>query len=370
MQTLTLLTVIAASTVILIVVLLFRQKGQDSRLDSLRSEIARLQGIVESSAGAQIASGVQDLRVEQGKMNTSFNSVKESISQLEVRVQSLQDRIEGEQKDIRSELSQTRELIAEIKASAQARQEQDQEAYQSLRRLEAIIAGTVSRGKAGENILSEVIKQLPPAWRDYDVKFEGKTVEFAVPIPGGRYIPVDSKWTGVSVLERLNEEKDEKERSKLLRQVESEVSKKVDELTKYLDQDKTLMLAIAAVPDAVYDLCCKIHPIAYRKGVIVIGYSMAVPYLLTLIHLVERFGRTIDAAQIESALSSLESALDGIEETLDGRLSRGLKMIENACDEQRRMLRDGRRAIYGLRPEALDSGTLRDQTQLLKPEDS
>src|SRR4030065_2244969 len=46
-----------------------------------------------------------------------------------------------------------------------ARQAMDQQTADSIRRLEAIIAGTQTKGVAGENIVELVFSQLPPEWQ-------------------------------------------------------------------------------------------------------------------------------------------------------------------------------------------------------------
>src|SRR2546423_1061315 len=55
--------------------------------------------------------------------------------------------------------------LAELRASVTARQDIDRRTADSVRRLEMIIAGTQSRGAAGENVLEVVFGTLPAEWQ-------------------------------------------------------------------------------------------------------------------------------------------------------------------------------------------------------------
>src|SRR5204863_8864391 len=91
-----------------------------------------------------------------------------------------------------------------VKAHSQARARQLDQASDSLKRLEAVVAGSATRGTAGENILARALGQLPPDLLQLNVAFGNKIVEYALRPPRGRYLPSDSKWTSVAPLERLD----------------------------------------------------------------------------------------------------------------------------------------------------------------------
>ena len=168
-----------------------------------------------------------------------------------------------------------------------------------------------------------------------------------MPLPGGKLLPIDSKWPAADKLEELGRTTDAQARAALVAQIEREVERKVDEVAKYLDAERTLMIGVAAVPDAVYDLCVKSHASAYRRGVMLVGYSMALPYVLALLALLERFGQALDTGRTQAALAVLDRSLREMEGSLDGPVARGLKMMENAMEAQRRAVADCRRAIAG-----------------------
>ena len=74
-------------------------------------------------------------------------------------------------------------------------------------------------------------------------------------------------------------------------------------MTKYLDPERTLGLGLLAVPDAVYETAPEAHGEGYREGVLVVPYSLALPYVLALYRLAVRFGgargtRTAEALRL------------------------------------------------------------------------
>jgi DNA recombination protein RmuC len=134
----------------------------------------------------------------------------------------------------------------------QGRAHQLDQASSSLKRLEAVVAGSGSRGAAGENILAQALGQLPRDLLDVNVAFGSKIVEYALRLLGGRLLPIDSKWTSATALERLSGTGDPLETRRCLEQVSRDVRARIRDMGKYLDPERTLSIALLAVPDAVY----------------------------------------------------------------------------------------------------------------------
>jgi DNA recombination protein RmuC len=244
---------------------------------------------------------------------------------------------------LRGEIGAAQRALAEVKALEQGRARQMEQAADSLRRLEAVVAGSGTRGAAGENILAGALSQLPPDLLETNVAFGSKVVEYALRLPGGRFLPVDSKWTSVASLERLAETDDPQERRQLGEQVARDVRSRIRDMVKYLDPERTLSLGLLAVPDAAYAAAAGIPAEGYREGVLVVPYSLALPYLLALYRLAVRFGSTVDTDQLASRLRSLDDALRRLDDEVEGRLSRGLVQIQNARDEMRDRVADALR---------------------------
>src|SRR5262249_24539218 len=88
----------------------------------------------------------------------------------------------------------------------------------------------------------------------------------------------------------------------------------------------------------------------YREGVLVVPYSMALPFLLALYRLIVRFGAVADGEPLAGRLAGLQESLPRGEEEVEGRLSRGLAQAENARDALRGHLADARRAAFRAEP--------------------
>jgi len=215
-----------------------------------------------------------------------------------------------------------------------ARERVDDEARQSLRKLEAVIAGSSTRGVAGENILEEAIRHLPPDMVARNHHVRGKVVEFAIRMPGGKVMPIDSKWPSSSALAELADpECSTERRGALVQQAEREVEKRVREVAQYIDPNTTTPWALASVPDAAYLICRHAFAEAHRQHVIIVGYSMTMPYLLALYQMHLQFGRTVDLDNLQAALMDIERQLGSLEEVLENRLQRAVTMLTNAYNE-------------------------------------
>src|SRR4030042_4583678 len=90
--------------------------------------------------------------------------------------------------------------LAELQAYTRARQDLERQTAQSIRRLEMVIAGTQTKGMAGENILETVFANLPQEWQVRNFRVGDKAVEFALRLPNNLLLPLDSKWPATHLL--------------------------------------------------------------------------------------------------------------------------------------------------------------------------
>jgi DNA recombination protein RmuC len=238
------------------------------------------------------------------------------------------------------------------------------QAAQSLRRLEAVVAGSSSRGAAGENILARALAQLPPDMLERDAPFGSRHVEYALRLPGGRLLPIDSKWTSAASLERLAEADDPMERRRLHEQVARDVRGKAREVARYLDPERTLGLGILALPDAVHAAAAEAHAEGHRDGVLIVPYTLALPFVLAVYRLSLRFG-AFEAESVASRMRLLADALLRIEDEVEGRLSRGLVQVQNARDALREHAATARREADRL----LNAAECQDAAVALTAED-
>src|ERR1700694_5226084 len=241
---------------------------------------------------------------------------------------------ESQAAELRERLSQTQSVVEGLRSALSARQPIEEQARASLRRLENVIAGSSTRGAAGENILEEALRHLPPEMLQRNVWVGGKVVELALRLPGGKLLPMDSKWVSSGALEQLADPAlDAPRRAQLTAQVEREVERRVREVSQYIDPSTTSAFALAVIPDAAYDVCRGAIVGAHKRHVMVVGYAMALPYLLTLYQLHLQFARTVDMEKLQSALIDVERHLDTLEGVLENKLQRAVTMLQNAYGE-------------------------------------
>jgi DNA recombination protein RmuC len=236
--------------------------------------------------------------------------------------------------EMRERLAQTQSVVEGLRSALTARQPVEEEARASLKRLENVIAGSSTRGAAGENILEEALRHLPPEMLQRNVWVGGKVVELALRLPGGKLLPMDSKWVSTGALEQLaGDGLDAARRAQLTAQVEREVERRVREVSQYIDPATTSPFALAVIPDAAYDVCRSAIVGAHRRHVMVVGYAMALPYLLTLYQLHLQFARSVDMEKLQSALIDVERQIDTLEGILENKLQRAVTMLQNAYGE-------------------------------------
>lgn len=296
-----------------------------------------------------LAGQLDRLSAELGRLGQAQEHLRREIQQgREDSLRGLADVAQG----LQGRMATAQRELAEVKALEQARSRQLDRATDSLRRLEAIVAGSGSRGSAGEGILSRALSQLPPDLLETNAAFGGRVVEYALRLPGGRLLPIDCKWTSAESLERLETTDDAAERRRLLDQVARDVRTRIREVTKYLDPERTLSLAVLAVPDAVHAAAPGTHAEGWREGVLVVPWSLVLPFLLVLYRLAVRFGSAPETGELQEGLSRLVESLRQMDETVEGRVSRALVQLANARDDLRTGLAGARRTAERL---ALDS---------------
>jgi len=233
---------------------------------------------------------------------------------------------------LRDEVAAFRETLASLQVREQERRAREELGWETLQRVSSVLAGGQRSGRAGENVLRESLAALPPAMMVTDFRVNGKVVEFGLVLPDGRRLPVDSKWTAERELVELAECDDAAERERLCRSVERAVADRAREVSAYRDPAVTCPFGVAAIPDGAYEVLRRAHAEAYRHGVIVVSYSMALPVLLFLYGIVARLGGQAD---LEACLADLVGILDSVETTLENKVVRATTMLVNGTDELR-----------------------------------
>lgn len=262
-----------------------------------------------------------------------------------IRIERLADGLGRQSLDdqaVRDGLTRVRASLEEMRVQAEERRRAEQTGWEAIRRLESVLLGGSTRGRAGENVLHEALAELPAGMVLRDFRVNGRTVEFALVLPDGRRLPVDSKWVALAEVEALEAEEDPAVRETWARKVEDEVARRAREVAAYLEPSLTTPFAVACVPDAAFAACRRAHADAFGRGVVLVPYSTALPVLLSLYALAARHGGASDAL---ACLAELEALIEGMELTLENKLARATTMLQNAADEWRTHLGKARGAM-------------------------
>jgi DNA recombination protein RmuC len=241
-----------------------------------------------------------------------------------------------------ADMAGARRALEALSLREEERRERDRESWEVVRRLSNVLAGSASKGRAGENVLREHLGQLPPGMLVTDLRVNGRVVEFGLLLPDGRRLPVDSKWSAVAEIEALEACSDPQERESLSRDIERLVTARAREVAGYLDPSLTCPVAVAAVPDAAYAVLRRAHADAFARGVVIVPYSTALPVLLFLYSLAHRFG---DADDARTALEEVSTVLDAMQAVIENKIVRAGTMVTNGVDELRSSLGKARGSI-------------------------
>lgn len=275
---------------------------------------------------------------------TELINVLADVGALKATLQS----VEGGQRDLSSNIKETQKVVDNVKTDYESRKLFFEQLRNSVGRMEETISGAKRRGEAGENILQDILKSLPPNMVARSLRIAGKEVEFALILSNDKVVAIDSKWTAQELLRQLSQEEEQSKRLSLVNKIENEINKRAAEVAQYIDPARTVPWAVAAIPDSAFSVCRRAHLDAYKKGVILIPYSLVLPYLLTLFNLHLQYAGSIDVENLQHYIMDIKRHLEEMEATLENNIVRAVKMISNAASEYRETLASIRGSLSNL----------------------
>lgn len=251
-------------------------------------------------------------------------------------------------------LTSLRSSVAGMQGQLDARATVEQQAAEAVRRLERVLVGSQSRGAAGENVVAHILAQLPVEWQVRNWRIGNNVVEFGLRLPDGAVLPIDCKWTGAELLERMDAAESPLEARRAKDQLVAAVVARAKEVAKYVDPLTTAGLGIAVVPDAVYAHCLEAQASLIRDRVVVIGQSLLLPYLLLVFQAVLAGARDVDLQRLNAALDSCLDGIQAAQDEVEGRLARALIMFENGRSAISATLADAVAALSSVRRLAFE----------------
>lgn len=249
---------------------------------------------------------------------------------------------------LQSRVDQTATAVSELAGKFEERRRLEEQATEAVGRIERLIAGSWSKGRAGENLLAAALGEFPPDLVMRDFTVGGRVCEFALVLAGGKVLPIDAKWPATALVERLEAETDPAARDEVRRQVERAVVGHLREVAGYIEPSLTAPMAVMVIPDPVFACCRRAHRTAKDLRVLLVSSSLAVPVLMAVWNLHGTYARDLDQAQLLGRVQEVGFCLQEMGERIEGQLSRGLKMAANAAAELRSLVVGARTSLDGL----------------------
>ena len=214
---------------------------------------------------------------------------------------------------------------------------------EEIGRISAILLGRRG-GAAAERIVDELLSVFPEGWVKQNVHLGGGKVEFAVVLPGDYYVPLDSKFVGAEILAEQDYEADQKKSQKIQEKIKEQAKKIVE----YLSDPKVPGFGIAAVPDSVYAMCrSAIREVASKHQVVVVPYSLLVPFVLSLYLIAQRLGISVRSTDTSQLIGSTRDALRRAREALEN-MEKEINTVKGQRDRALDELRNAERALNAL----------------------
>jgi len=294
-----------------------------------------------------LKSHVETVSSQQGALSQSLGMLQAAVQGVETKVL---ESSAGVREAIGKDLSDARIVVERLKVDGEERRRMEEDVQASARRIETVLLGSRTRGAAGENILQDAFRQFPAEMIDMNFRVNGKVVEYALILANGKRLPIDSKWPSPELLDRLGEAmQDPAKEAALVQEIERILRLKVRDVRQYIDPAATIGFAVAAVPDPIFNACRRAHLEAYREGVILMPYSMTIPYVLALFRLHLQYARSIDLENLEGYLQQIDDNVTALDRLLENSIARGSTMIQNAFNDAKRNVGQMRGALAALR---------------------
>jgi len=303
-----------------------------------------------------LKSHVETVSSQQGALSQSLGMLQAAVQGVETKVL---ESSAGVREAIGKDLSDARIVVERLKVDGEERRRMEEDVQASARRIETVLLGSRTRGAAGENILQDAFRQFPAEMIDMNFRVNGKVVEYALILANGKRLPIDSKWPSPDLLDRLGEAmQDPAKEVAVVQEIERILRLKVRDVRQYIDPSATIGFALAAVPDPIFNACRRAHLEAYREGVILMPYSMTIPYVLALFRLHLQYARSIDLENLEGYLQQIDDNVTALDRLLENSIARGSTMIQNAFNDAKRNVGQMRGALAALRvaPQASVGG--------------
>lgn len=264
------------------------------------------------------------------KVQAELTVQKEPVAGLEAVSSVLQ----SSAKDIREATQTVDKEVAKLLEQAKWQKEIRDE----VKAMREIIIGTTTRGIAGEKLLQRTLSTLPPTMIESNLNLSAGIVEYGLKFPDGKYLPIDSKFPYPKDIDMLSEVNDE-QKSRIIKDIAANFKNRVKEVSKYVNDERTISFAIAAFPDSIFSLLNDNYPQviseAFKKNVIATSYSNIQQILLAILQIREFYGVEVDIERTLTNIEIIKNLTGEIDKIIENKLDRSNTMMVNAVRELR-----------------------------------
>ena len=161
-------------------------------------------------------------------------------------------------------LDATRQVLEVLHARDEERRASDAENREVVRRLATVLAGgNTKEGRGARPARAPRAAPAVDAHLGLPRERQGRGVR---PASAGRSAAPDRlRWTAVAELEAMEAEEDPTRRDACARKVERAVASRAKDVAQYIDTSVTSPVAVAAVPDAAYQVLSRAHAEAFMR---------------------------------------------------------------------------------------------------------
>jgi DNA anti-recombination protein RmuC len=240
-------------------------------------------------------------------------------------------------------------------AEIAAFRDQYSEGEKLVKDMYSMFSGSYSKGKTGEEILRHWMGEfIKVGWVKGDQSIGGGHVEYAICFEDDKIIAVDSKVANTKELAALSDQDLSHEtRAELRKNVVGGIRKKLVDVEKYIDPDRTLPFAVMALPDPALDVVAELIPEAANKNILILGYS-AVPQLVSYFRKIYGFYKATEKIEdVRQTLSKVQHEVDRLNANFfQHNFERPIGTLEKAFDTVKDVA-SGLRNVLGFHAEAL-----------------
>jgi DNA recombination protein RmuC len=260
----------------------------------------------------------------------NITSVKTLVEEASNNLRSYQEQLINNLRELQRDLGIAKATVQEIAMQVNiltGLEKAVERIEKDIEQLTRILLGRKS-GVVGERLVEELLRPIPESWVERNVKVGDGEVEFAIKMPGNRFIPLDSKFVAPDLVAQLegNSENEEKQKQ-LEKEVNRQMEQRLREVSKYLKDERMLGFAIAAVPDSVYSICRSAIKKSAERNIVVVPYTLLLPFVLSLYMMAQKLGIS-RIGDTEQAICTAKTALEEAKKELEN-MAKEVRAISN-----------------------------------------